>query len=302
MNSRKLGIIILNYNGSNDTINCVKSIRNIDVTNEIIVVDNYSDDKDYNNLKTNISNEAIILRTKRNLGYAGGNNVGIMKALELNCNYICVLNNDTIITKDVFTPCIEELENDQKLAFISPAIIDYNTGMVQVAGSSVNPTTGIVKNYNINKNPKVLNKYIYCDYVSGACIMCRRELITINGFIPESYFLFFEETEWCLLAKKRGYKNLCLASTMILHKGSASISTVSGLQTYLMLRNRLAFMRRNSNCIFVSLLIYKFMCAREFTKYLLTHQKKYLSYINAYSDGWRKKISSKYPFIIINND
>lgn len=83
MISRKLGIVILNYNGSVDTLNCVKSIRNIDVDDPIIIVDNHSDENDYQNLKKNIAKEAIIIRTEKNLGYAGGNNVGIKKALEL---------------------------------------------------------------------------------------------------------------------------------------------------------------------------------------------------------------------------
>jgi GT2 family glycosyltransferase len=302
MISRKLGIVILNYNGSVDTLNCVKSIRNIDVDDPIIIVDNHSDENDYQNLKKNIAKEAIIIRTEKNLGYAGGNNVGIKKALELQCKYICVINNDTVVVEDIFSPCIDVLTEDRKIAFVSPTIVDFHTGLVQVAGSSINPTTGIVKNFNMNRKPSELGKFIFCDYVSGACIMCRSEIVDEIGYIPECYFLFFEETEWCYAARRNGYKNLCLANTKILHKGSVSINKVGGLQTYLMLRNRIAFMRRNTKCKFASLLVYHLLCVREFAKFVLTHKKRYLLYIKAYSDGWNKKVSNRYPFIIINND
>lgn len=301
-NITKLGIVILNYNGSTDTIECIKSIKEVNHESKIIVVDNYSQSDDYNNLLNNLSSDIFVLRTEKNLGYAGGNNVGIQKALELQCEYICVLNNDTIVSEDIFTPCIAKLDEDHDLAFVGPVILDYKTGLVQSAGSSVNPTNGIVKNFNYNKKIQDLDEQIYCDYVSGACIFCRKDIIEHEGLIPESYFLFFEETEWCFRAKRNGYKNLCLGNIAIYHKGSVSINKVSGLQTYLMFRNTIAFMRRNTEHKALSYMIFKYRCIRDSLKYIVRHEQRYLDYINAYKDGWYKRINKKYPFILIKND
>ena len=90
-------------------------------------------------------------------------------------------------------------------------------------------------------------KVIDVDYLGGACFVCKREVIEKIGLIPENYFLFYEETEFCLNAKRKGYSLKCITESKVYHKGAATISKYSGLSYYFLNRNRIVFMRRNAN-------------------------------------------------------
>lgn len=297
------GIVILNYNGCDDTLECVRSLRNISVEFITIVVDNNSTDDSYKRLMMELPSNVILIKNDRNLGYAGGNNIGIRKALELGCEYICILNNDTIVKMDFLVACLNELRQNKHIAFIGPAIKDYTTGRIQSAGAKINiyfgTNTLMFNDYKVDDLP---NK-IECDYVGGACIICRRDIISEIGLLPECYFLFYEETEWCYKAKKKGYLNICMGNNFVVHKGSVSIKKIGGLNEYLASRNLAAFIRRNIHNRIIARFSYTWICIREYCKYLIRHTSNYLDEINAFHDGWNKKIDlGRFPFIIIKDD
>ena len=296
----KVGIIVLNYNGARDTLECVESLSVIQFPKVIYVVDNASTNADYELVKKKLEGKVILIRTEKNLGYAGGNNLGIKRALADGCDYICVLNNDTESTMDFLTPCVKKLKEDPQTGFVGPAIIDYTTGKVQSSGAMVSLFTGESKLLNFGLSKKLLKKEIDCDYVGGACIICSRKTIEKIGYIPECYFLFYEETEWCIKAKKENMKVLCLGDTTVQHKGSVSINKINGLNEYLMNRNRVAFIRRNCNHKIFAYAGYGWLIATELGRRILKKRTD-INHIKYYRDGWKNKVDNKrFPFIIIN--
>lgn len=242
-------IVILNYNSINDTISCLKSLKNIDYPNyKIVVVDNNSSDNSVEILQEQFK-EDIIIANKENMGYASGNNVGIKFALDNGADYICVLNNDVEVEPNFLNPIINLLEEDKSIAIAGPCICEFSDReKVQAMGAYINLYIGLAQGKYRGKNYNSLSKNMFeVDYIGGACFVVRREILENIGLIPENYFLFYEETEFCLKIKKRGYKLICLKNSRVYHKGSATISKFGGLSYYFLNRNRIVFMRRNAN-------------------------------------------------------
>lgn len=296
-------VIILNYNGYDDTIECVKSVEDSDYPNKkIIVVDNASKDESYDVLSKSLNKNVVLLKSDVNIGYAGGNNIGIKYALEDGADYICVLNNDTIVKSDMLTKCVEELKKDETIAFIGPAIMEFNEDVVQSTGGDVNIKIGEVTLNNHGTHLNELSDKLECDYIGGACMVFKASIIKNLGMIPENYFLFFEETEWCYRAKRRGLKNVCITTTSLRHKGSASIDVIQGLHGYLMERNRVVFVKRNIGNVgmFLLYLVYQFMLD---VYRAIFKDKAYWKYINYHFDGILGKVDYKsFPFIVIKDN
>ena len=255
-------IIVLNYNGYIDTMECINSLQNTippeKVNYRIVVVDNHSTDDSYKLLNEHLPNNVDLIASNRNAGYAYGNNIGIQYAIGHGAQYICILNNDTIICEDFLSPCIKELENNHKIAFIGPMLMNYYNELVQSTGGKISIVKG--KSFVLNKNvseSSILERFITCDLVYGAAMIFRSDLIKKIGLIPENYFLFYEETEWCYKAKNYGFINCINTKTKVIHKGSESLKTMSKMQEYLMERNRTLFVKRNGTLLqFLLFLIY----------------------------------------------
>lgn len=295
-------VIILNYNGYEDTLECVKSVEKSDYPNvKIVVIDNASQNDSYNVLRKSLNPNVVLMKTEKNIGYAGGNNIGIKYAMDDGADYICVLNNDTIVKEDIFTKCLEELKRDVDISFISPVVLEFNQDIVQSTGGDINIKTG---NVTLNNNGARLNELaskLECDYIGGACMMFRTEIIDQIGMIPENYFLFFEETEWCYKAKKMGMKNVCITTTYLRHKGSASINAIHGLHGYLMERNRVVFVRRNSKSFFEygRFVLYQFI--RDLYRGLVK-DRAYFHHVKYHLDGVLNRVDyKKFPFIVIRD-
>lgn len=294
-----LAIIILNYNGTEDTVECVNSIMQIKCAADVIVVDNASEKSHFMQLKEKLSPNVLLLSSSVNLGYAGGNNMGIKYAYDKGYEYICVVNNDTVLMEDVFSPCVVELERNRDIAFIGPTIVNYTDGKVQSTGGNIDINRAYASCMNAGAEYKAYPRAIQSDYISGACMVFRRDIVEKLGMIPESYFLFFEETEWCYRALKHGYHNICLNTVRIRHKGSVSINKIGGLNEYMMMRNRIAFMRRNHPNKMLAFCIYLFLCFKAVLTAFLKDWSR-IKWVRYYSHGWFKKVDmKKYPFIRI---
>lgn len=299
----KVCIVILNYNNCEDTIECVQSLRSA-INSEkykIVIVDNASTNDSVSKLN-NILSPIEIIVSSENRGYAHGNNIGIKYAEQAGYEYICILNNDTIIDADFIETCKNELKNNSQAAFVSPALVEYkDNNLIQSTGGDIFINKGIVTLKNHGARRVELLPKIESDYIGGACIMFRTSILKSVGYIPENYFLFFEETEWCYKAQKIGYKNICLTDSYIYHKGSVSIKSVSGLQEYLMARNRVVFVRRNidSRIRYYCFLVYLFL--QQGYHFLLrkSNAKKKIKY---YLDGVFNRVDPSYPFVIVEKE
>ncbi|MGY3777192.1 glycosyltransferase family 2 protein [Isobaculum melis] len=239
--------IVLNYNNASDTIDCVRSIEALNYTNyQIVLVDNLSKDDSAKVLQEHFPQYPFI-QTGENQGYAAGNNVGIDYAMNQGAAYICILNNDVLVAPDFLDILVDYAETHGKVGVLGPRICTYEDAQVlESAGSVVNFNKGqVTRLYHQAKEEAVAGKVIPCDYVGGACMLLKTDVIREVGMIPENYFLFYEENEWCVTIKKAGYDIFCVADAKVIHKGSASINKVSGLSEYFMYRNLIVFMKRN---------------------------------------------------------
>lgn len=249
MKSPKVFIVILNFNSFLDTKECLQSLKSIDYDNyEIMIVDNCSDDNSVKRLKIEFP-EYKILKSDKNHGYANGNNIGIQYAIDNGNDYVCVLNSDVVVEKDFLSKIISAMVSNDEVGIAGPCICKYSDrSIIQAMGANINLYTGLTQGRHKGaKYSEIKPENTEVAYLGGACFVAKREVFNRIGLIPENYFLFFEETEFCLKATRAGYKLLCVYESRIYHKGSSTIAKYSGLSYYFLNRNRVVFMRRNAN-------------------------------------------------------
>lgn len=248
----KVTIIILNWNGWRDTIKCLGSLNEIDYGNfEVVVVDNGSEDNSAAKLEEFINNSSFKFQVsnfafKENKGFAGGVNAVINNNLR-NTDYFLLLNNDTIAAPNFLTKIINIAENDKKIGIAGPMIYFYNKpDYINSAGSKVNwlMNKGAYIGYNEKDDGQFGDKPYEVDYISGACLLVKKEVIDKIGLMPEEYFLYYEDTDWNFRAKKLGYKSVLVPDAKIWHKESASASKIGIGYIYYHVRNGILFNKR----------------------------------------------------------
>lgn len=245
-NLKKNAFVILNYKNYQLTLNLVSkliSILKVD-NSQIIVVDNDSPDNSYHMLATLLPKGVICMQSGFNGGYAFGNNCGIRKAKELNFKYITLMNNDVSFSSDFLSPLISVLEKNKNIAIVGPTYFD-NEGNIHCYGGTNDYIKGRTKFVDIQLVSEELN-LIESEWILGAVITFRTSLIDKIGYIPEQYFLNYEENDWQQIARRKGYKVVVVKKSKVVHFEGATIGSVSGLQEYFMLRNKIIFEKRNA--------------------------------------------------------
>ena len=224
MNNIKLFIILLNYNGYKDTLECVKSIIEMEkkFNYKIIVVDNNSTDNSKEVLEND--NRFIFIETHENGGFAKGNNVGIKYAIQKGADYVLLLNNDTVIEKDSILKLVEKMEEDKTLGMIGSRIMYYdNKKIINYCGGHMNwfKASSIHENYKLEYRTDGGN-FKYTEIITGCCILIKKEVIENVGLLPEEYFMYYEDTDYCIQVREAGYKLGVLEDSVIYHKVSLS--------------------------------------------------------------------------------
>lgn len=239
-----VSIISVNYNQAEITCDMIASLRDLSYKNiEIIIVDNGSPAEDPGIIAERYP-DVQLLRSKVNLGFAGGNNLGISRAKG---KYLFFLNNDTEVDPDCIGPLVDVFEKNSSVGITSPKIIFYGTDIIQYAGATkINPWTGRNKWIgNMQKDSGQYDSSRETDLAHGAAMMVPRKVIAEAGLMPEIYFLYYEELDWCEMIKRAGYSCYYTAGSTVYHKESMSVGKLSLLKTYYINRNRLLFIRRN---------------------------------------------------------
>jgi hypothetical protein len=247
----KVFIIILNWNGWSDTMECLSSLNNIIYDNfEVILIDNGSKEPfDFaQGINQNFQNLKITtIYNKKNLGFAGGNNQGIKIALERGAEYVLLLNNDTTVEPDFLTKLVEVAESRKDGGIFGPMTYFYdslnnNKKLICSAGGR------IIKNYIAGTlighkeiNNGQYNEQKEVDYISGACLLIKREVVNKIGLISEDYFLYYEDGDWCVRAIRSGYKCIFVPDSVIYHKVSRSTQEFSYSYIYYHSRNGMIF-------------------------------------------------------------
>ena len=250
-------IIILNYNGWKDTIECLNSLSCIQEDCKIVLIDNKSTDDSIDKLEKWIQNQKelssnlIFIKSSENNGYAAGNNIGI-KYVESqeDAQFIWILNNDTLIQEDTFKNlinCYKNLENEN-IALLGSKILNEDLTI-----QSVGFTT---KQYS-QKEIEVLSN-VEVEHISGCSVFFRVKKIKEIGYIPEEYFLYYEETDWMKSIKQKGFKIFTCLSSQLIHKHAKSTGGIySPFVIYYMTRNQILFNRKYLNSIQYYLFILK---------------------------------------------
>ena len=211
---------------------------------EVIVVDNASTQDEANIIAEQYPHVKVI-RSPRNLGFAGGNNLGIKEAKG---KYILLINNDTYFTEYNIDPLIERLESSDKIGIVCPKLrFAWGNNPLQFAGyTPLSPIT--VRNQAIGFGEDDHGQYDIATptpYAHGAAMLIKREAINEVGLMPECFFLYYEELDWSMMFTRAGYEIWYDPACTVYHKESQTTGQNSPLRTYYITRNRLLLVKRN---------------------------------------------------------
>jgi len=238
-----ISIITVNFNGYKDTCELIESIP-FDLVSEVIVVDNASKKDEASMLKDKYP-QIKIVRSEKNLGFAGGNNLGIKVSTG---RYLYFLNNDTVIKDFNVKSLVDRLESDSKIGMVCPKIrFTWANQPIQFAGYT--PLSKItVRNQSIGFGEEDKGQYDEAHptpYAHGAAMICKREVIEKAGMMPEDFFLYYEELDWSMMISRAGYQIWYDPGMTVFHKESQTTGQHSPLRTFYITRNRLLLVKRN---------------------------------------------------------
>ena len=325
MVNHKVSLIILNFNGWKDTIECLESIYQINYPNyDVILVDNASSDNSIDKIKhyckgklkvessffeyekqnkpidfleitkeesesiskLDLSNKRLILiKNKDNYGFAEGNNIGIRFALKyLKSDYVLLLNNDTIVDKNFLKEMINV--TGDKIGIVGSKIYFYDSPkLIQSAGVKINWYLGEVDEIGRRKKKK-LNKIKEVESVSGCSMLINKEIFNEIGLIDNSYYLYYEDTDFCIRTLKEGFKVVFTPYSKIWHKTSVTSRKTTGLREFYSFRNLFLFMNRYSSKIqFFSFFLYFFCFKLWFNSVIIIIYHKELSAFTPFLKG-----------------
>lgn len=256
--SFEISVIIVNFKNLQDTVECVNSLLRKAQCNrknyQILVVDNGSNDGSDIELKS-IFPGVVILALQHNLGFAGANNVGIINALKNGADYVFLLNNDAIVDCDTIERLLQVFNQNPQIGIVGAAILDYyHPRIIESMGAKISFWSGYSKFMGSGTLYRENAQNMDVDYVSGAAMMIKREVIEKVGLLPEYYFLYGEEKDYCVRAKKKGYHIIISPKARVWHKTSSTVKKYLGLKNYYFHRNRLIFLRLHAK-------IYQFIFA-----------------------------------------
>jgi len=271
-----VSIITINFDHPEVTCALLASLQHITYPNiEVIVVDNASPN-DNPAIITESHPEVIFIQSAINLGFAGGNNLGIRQAKG---KHILFLNNDTEVEPDFLEPLVSKLESNDRIGAVSPKIkFFFQSDTIQYAGQApMNPYT--MRNFAFGHGTKdtgQFNRDTPTSFVHGAAMLIPMHVIRKVGLMAETYFLYYEELDWGARIKAGGYELWYVHDSTVLHKESISAGRLSPFKTYYMNRSRLLYMRRNLKgfTFFIAILYQLFISIPKNCLTLLLKRKK----------------------------
>ena len=241
----RISVISVNYNGFALTAAMIDSLRrHVTTPLEIVVVDNGSARDEAAELRERYP-DIVTMRSDENLGFAGGNNLGI-RAASGDC--LLLLNNDTEVADDTLHYLCDTLDADPSVGAVCPKIRFWASPQaIQFAGYT--PLTRItLRNALVGFGQTDDGRFDTphdTPYAHGAAMMVRREAVERAGMMPEEYFLYYEELDWSVRIREAGYRIVYDPRATVFHKESATTGRQSPLRSYYLTRNRLLFARRN---------------------------------------------------------
>lgn len=242
----KIFIIIVNWNGKQDTLNCLSSLQALDYLNyQIVIIDNGSTDTSVSDIKLKFPNH-LLLETQTNLGFTGGNNIGIQYALNHKADFILLLNNDTKVSSDLLKQFMLGFQNFPKAGILGAKIyLMQEKEKLDHFGGNWNQKKAAFDLIGLHASDENWDTAFCIDYVCGAAMMIKKEVFEQIGLLESRFFLIWEEADFCMRAKRAGFQIITYPSAKIWHKVSASFTVGKTHSTYFWWRNRLLWIERN---------------------------------------------------------
>lgn len=258
---KKVAIVTVDFNGHRDTFECLTSLSKLAMHNYhlvTIIVDNGSKEKfEIKNSKLEKSLNFKIIRNEENLGFSGGNNVGILYALSENCDYILLVNNDTLVDANLIQELVSTLDSDNKIGVAAPKIyfapgFEYHKSRYKPSeqGKVFWYAGGVMDWANVIGHHRGVDEVDHgqydtpqeTDFASGCCMMIKKSVLEKVGIFDDRYFLYYEESDLCERIKRAGFIIYYTPSAVVWHKNAQTAGgSGSVLQDYYITRNRLLF-------------------------------------------------------------
>ena len=257
--NKKVYVIVLNWNGKEDTLDCLDSLRSTDYDNyQVVLVDNGSEDDSVRAVKENFP-EVEVVETGKNLGFAGGNNVGIEYAVKQDADYVFLINNDTTVHPDYLKELVVVAESDAKIGAVGSKIMYHGEPeRIWFAGGKINWLKNKGEHIGLDEIDKgQFDEIKEVGYLTGCALLVKREVIEKVGVLEDDYFLYYEDADYSLRIQNAGYKTVYAPKSKIYHKVSRSTKPGSASYVYYHVRNGLVNARRNGD-ISVKIAIYIF--------------------------------------------
>lgn len=244
-----VSIILVNYNGAKDTIECIQSICKTEGEEyRIIVVDNCSTDDSVLKLEAVKQKYSFeLIRSEINNGFSAGNNIGIKRAMEKGTDYIWLLNNDTLVLPNTMTELKSCFKNNTKCGVsIAKILYERERNRIWYAGGAFNNTTARTEHWHFNENnEKLLDEVRKVSFATGCCFFMSKKACERIGYMDEDFFLYEEDVDYSIRTNQVGYDIIYNPYAIIFHKVSASTGAASPLSQYYCIRNRYMLIRKH---------------------------------------------------------
>lgn len=279
----KFLILIINYKNWQDTLECIKSITSNNISIEqILVIENNSCNDSFNRIKSAFK-DINILKTEKNLGFTGGNNIGLKYALENNFEYVILLNNDTIIGNiDSINKLIQKMDENPDISLGTGRIFYYpQKDVIWYDGGKLVRWRGLAIHYNYGKNIKNINldnddKEV--DFISGCYLCIRLKDFNKLGFLNENFFLYLDDVEYSARAIKSKLKLKYFPESVIYHKANGENNQSAGM-VYYSIRNRRLLIDLHFSLF--AKIYFEIVLIIKRTFWFLTHNKNYSILVTA---------------------
>jgi GT2 family glycosyltransferase len=254
-----LSIILVNYKNPDITIDSVHSIAQSTFRDyQIIIIDNESSAESVTKLTTRCP-DCVIIPQKENIGFAEGNNVGIQYALQSGSEMILFLNNDTVVDKDLLKNLIETARRSSEIGVVGAKIYYFgSSGTLWYAGGRFNIRKAIAVHDGMKrKDSPEFNIERETDFVTGCCLLTKKNVIEKIGTLDGRFFMYYEDSDFCIRARKAGYSIIYQPRAVLHHKVSSSAEWDSPLYLYFNLRNKILFVTKH-NTTFVRIIYFPY--------------------------------------------
>ena len=220
----RVSIIVLNWNGLEDTIECLESLKRMSYPSyDVIVVDNASSGDDVEALRGKYGDYVHVIANDRNCGFSEGNNVGIRYALSKGSDYVFLLNNDTVVDGASLSELIRVAEEDARAGIFGGKIFYYaSPDRLQSVGGKTNWWLGRFKDYGGQQDAGQFDRVAERDFVYATAMLIKRAVLEKTGFLDSSLFFGMEDYDYCARAAKAGFRVVYVPGAKVWHKQGAS--------------------------------------------------------------------------------